>query len=167
MGAVLKHQEQHPEQHPDTAQLLPRRRLADVLVSRAPQLTQAFRVRAAGDAGPVPQLEGVVEPLLRELGHSLAEPHDLPGAAWGRTGGLLRISHARGEEGLSHEFHLLRHVLAQVSQHLNAPPEELKAVFGMLRAAEAHAVAVSRHRVAQPHLPPPLARFGGVVVEVP
>jgi hypothetical protein len=143
--------------------------LAAALESKAAVLAAEWRKRyycTDSSLTTVAQLDGVVEPLIAELGRSLPASLDLPAAAWGRTQGLLRLSHSRGEEGLHEEFFLLRAVLEQAANALFAPLVERKRLRMMLDAAQAQAVAMfSRLQSPADELLPPQARFGGVVVE--
>ena len=144
--------------------------LAQLLAGRSRSLAAAWRRRYYGSdpqaLSALAQLDGVVEPLLAELGTSLATLHDLPASAWGRTSGVLRLSHARGAEGLHGEFQLLTEVLEEAAAQLRAAPAQRKRMRVLLDASQAQALALLGRCTASPGARlPPAGRFGGVVVE--
>lgn len=148
---------------------LPKMELARLLGTRAGAIAFSWRRAYAGNmADPletIGQLDGLVEPLLVELGRSLGDASDLPAAHWSRVSGVLRISLSRGVEGLCQEFWLLRTLLEQAAEQLGAPMAERKRLRILLDAAQAQAQALLRHRTGV-GIPRPAVAFGGVVVEV-
>jgi hypothetical protein len=114
----------------------------------------------------VAQLDGVVELLIVEIGRSLEMPTDLPATAWGRTGGVLRLSQERGAPGLHLEFCLLRAVLEGAANIGNPPHEQRKRLRTLIDAAEAQALALlARTQDSNAGKAYPSVHFQGVVVE--
>jgi hypothetical protein len=148
---------------------LPKMQLARLLCTRAEAIVFSWRRAYCGQMqDPLEttgQLDGLIEPLLVEMGYSLGEPGDLPAAPWGRACGVLRLSLSRGANGLAQEFALLRGLLEQAADQLGASAPERKRLRILLDAAQAQAQALLRHRIG-PNVSRPAVAFGGVVVEV-
>lgn len=148
---------------------LPKMGLARLLSTRASAIAHTWRRAYCGQMSDplevVGQLDGLIEPLVVELGRSLGSPSDLPAAPWGRACGVLRLSLSRGVDGLCQEFWLLRTLLEQAADQLGATIPERKRLRILLDAAQAQAQALLRHRLDL-DVPAPAVAFGGVVVEV-
>ena len=152
-----------------TAPVEPRRDLARLLRTRAASIAHAFRRERFGSCQDplqaVGQLDGLVEGLVEELGHSMSDPSDLPIAPWARARGVLRLSLTHGLEALAEEFALLRGLLDQAAAQLGSSEPERRRLRQLLEASQSQALALLRHRV-MPELPAPALAFGGVVLEM-
>jgi hypothetical protein len=122
------------------------------------------RFAEVGREGPPPrnQLEGVVEPFIRELGRGLEGKE---GSPWSRTRAVLRLAPGRGQEALRQEFESLRRCLRDALETLGGSREERAAVERALDEAEDSALA-HLARLANPLAPRPRVPFAGLVVQV-
>ncbi|MBX5483147.1 MAG: hypothetical protein IRZ16_15090 [Myxococcaceae bacterium] len=137
-----------------------------ILVEQPERLAAAWRrerySERGGNAVPENLLDGCVETLIRELGHSLM---GAKGPAWCRARGVLRLSLARGEHGLHQEFATLRRCLFDALVVANATGAEHHRLLQEIDAAAESAIALLR-RLANPGLPLPRFAFGGLVIEL-
>lgn len=107
-------------------------------------------------------LDGVVEPLVAELGRTLGGAEGHP---WTRCRGLLRLSSQRGTQGLHDEFTTLRRCLAEAIEVLGGTSIERAWVTAALEDA-AEAAAALHHRLERRTAAAPRVMFGGLVVEL-
>ncbi len=122
------------------------------------------RFAEEGKEGPPPrnQLEGVVEPFIRELGRSLGGTE---GSPWSRTRAVLRLAPGRGKEALRQEFESLRRCLRDAVAALGGSEEEGALVERALDEASEAALA-QLERLTNPLAPRPGVPFAGLVVRV-
>jgi hypothetical protein len=139
--------------------------VAKVFEGQPERLATAWRRVRFSEAGkqgpPRNQLDGVVEPFIRELGRSLAEQQ---GSPWSRTQAVLRLAPGRGLRALREEFSTLRRCLLDAVEALGGSVEELRWVNGAVEEAEESAVALME-RMGNRAAPQPRVPFAGVVVQ--
>jgi hypothetical protein len=146
--------------------------LGEVLCSCTSILTAKWRkLYFEGDRlmTVLPQLDGVMELFIMELGRSLQTLSDMPVSAWSRTSGVLKLSHSRGAEGLRREFDLLRAVLEQATEQVQANRAQQRRLLVMLDAAQAQALALMGQRMNSEEFfgaTNAVVRFSGLVVEI-
>lgn len=116
------------------------------------------------DANPA-LLEGVVEPLLFEIGRQVASNKDSATDPWARASGVLRLSLSRGEAALDDEFELFRLVAEGFAEKMGGSLEQRRRIRTMVEAARMLARA-ELARCEDPGRQPPEVSFGGVVVEL-
>ncbi|HEX8824068.1 MAG TPA: hypothetical protein VF794_29380 [Archangium sp.] len=110
---------------------------------------------------PRNQLDGVVEPFIREVGRSLEGKE---GSPWSRTRAVLRLAPKRGARALHDEFAALRRCLVDAVETLGGGDEERAVVNQALDEAVDSAVALME-RLANPLAPRPRVPFAGLVVQ--
>lgn len=107
------------------------------------------------------QLDGVVEPFIREVGRSLEGKE---GSPWSRTRAVLRLAPKRGARALHEEFAALRRCLVDAVETLGGGDAERGVVNRALDEAVDSAVALLE-RLGNPLAPRPRVPFAGVVVQ--
>lgn len=139
--------------------------LSRVFVHRPDRVAAAWRRVRFSEARtsrlPDNLLDDVVESFVRELGAML---NGASGSPWSRTRGVLRLSPERGPQGLHEEFAALRRCLADACDVLGGTPEERARIDIALDEAVKSAIDHFR-QMADPSLPAPEVRFGGLLVE--
>ena len=142
--------------------------VARVFIGQPERLAAAWRrVRYAetkqreGGASARNQLDGVMEPFIREVGRSLEGKE---GSPWSRTRAVLRLMPQRGARALHEEFAALRRCLVDAVETLGGGDEERAVVNRALDEAVDSAVALLE-RLANPLAPRPRVPFAGVVVQ--
>lgn len=140
--------------------------LGRLLVSRPERIAEGWRkVRWAQTwRSPVwvNQLDGLVEPLVQELGRALL---GTLGSPWSRCGGVLRLSAQRGATALKQEFAALRQCLMGAAEALHGGAAERAAITSALEEAQESALALLA-RLDDPLAEMPPTAFGGLVVEL-
>jgi hypothetical protein len=111
---------------------------------------------------PRNQLDGVVEPFIREVGRSL---EGKGGSPWSRTRAVLRLTPKRGVRALHEEFAALRRCLLDAVETLGGGDAERAVVNQALDEAEDSAVALME-RLVNPIAPRPRVPFAGLVVQL-
>jgi hypothetical protein len=138
-----------------------------VFIGQPERLAAAWRrvryaeTKQAGGASARNQLDGVVEPFIREVGRSLEGKE---GSPWSRTRAVLRLMPQRGARALHEEFAALRRCLVDAVETLGGGDEERVVVNRALDEAVDSAVALLE-RLANPLAPRPRVPFAGVVVQ--
>jgi hypothetical protein len=133
-------------QQPDRIAALWRRTLLSAQESDAPQMSQ---------------LDGLVEPFIREVGRSLEGEES---SAWSRTRAVLRLSPERGARALYDEFAALRRCLVDAAEVLGGGDWEREQINRAVDEAVDSAVALLQ-RLRNPRADGPRVPFGGLVVE--
>ncbi|QSQ16116.1 hypothetical protein JY572_08735 [Myxococcus landrumensis] len=110
---------------------------------------------------PMSQLDGLVEPFIRELGLSLEGDETSP---WSRTKAVLRLSPERGARALHEEFSALRRCLVDAAEVLGGGDWEKERINRAVDEAVDSAVALLQ-RLRDSRLEGPRVPFGGLVVE--
>lgn len=109
------------------------------------------------------QLDSVVEPFIREVGHSL---EGQPGSAWQRISAVLKLSPARGVRVLQDEFSALRRCLVDAVETLGGSDAEQAVVNQALDEAVASTTALMEHLTNPFYAPKPSEPFAGLVVQL-
>ena len=140
--------------------------MARVFAGQPERLAAAWRrVRFAEGrkegAPPRNQLDGVVEPFIREVGRSLEGKE---GSAWSRTRAVLRLAPRRGARALHEEFSALRRCLVDALEVLGGTEAERTAINRAVDEAVDSAVAYFQ-RLTDATADAPRVPFGGLVVE--
>ncbi len=133
-------------QQPDRIAALWRRMLLSAQEADAPQLSQ---------------LDGLVEPFIREVGRSLEGEESSP---WSRTRAVLRLSPERGARALYDEFAALRRCLVDAAEVLGGGDWEREQINRAVDEAVDCAVALLQ-RLRNARADGPRVPFGGLVVE--
>ena len=107
-------------------------------------------------------LDAVVEPLVREIGNTLAGAR---GSAWARCAGVLRVAPSQGTRRLYDEFAALRRCLHDALDVIGAQPGERAAIDAAVDEAIDSSVAIYESYL-DPQAVPPKVPFGGLVVEL-
>ena len=107
------------------------------------------------------QLDGLVEPFIREVGRTLDGEESSP---WSRTRAVLRLSPERGARALYDEFAALRRCLVDASEVLGGGDWERERINRAVDEAVDSAVALLQ-RLKDPRADGPRVPFGGLVVE--
>jgi hypothetical protein len=116
---------------------------------------------AEGAVPPLGQLDGLVEPFIREVGRTLEGEESSP---WSRTRAVLRLSPERGARALYDEFAALRRCLVDASEVLGGGDWERERINRAVDEAVDSAVALLQ-RLKDPRADGPRVAFGGLVVE--
>jgi hypothetical protein len=144
-------------------------RLGAAMQARATGLAGVWRrLHCHGDARraqEVAQLEGVIEPLIFELGRQLAAPVEDDAAPWARCRGLLRLRVGADRGPLLQEFALLTEVALGYADRAGATESAKAELRRLLQMSAQLACSELAHRV-DPRQPAPEVPFGGVVVEI-
>lgn len=141
--------------------------VARVFAGQPERLAAAWRrVRFAeareNGAPPRNQLDGVVEPFIREVGKRLEGEE---GSPWSRTRAVLRLAPGRGVRALHEEFAALRRCLVDAVETLGGGEAERAVVNQALDEAVVSAVALME-RLVNPLAPRPQVPFAGLVVRL-
>ena len=141
--------------------------VARVFAGQPERLAAAWRrVRFAEmskGGGPVlNQLDGVVEPFIREVGKKLEGKE---GSPWSRTRAVLRLAPRQGVRALHEEFTVLRRCLVDAVEALGGGDVERAMVNQALDEALDSAVALME-RLGNPLAPRPRVPFAGLVVQL-
>ncbi|MFP2933590.1 hypothetical protein ACLESO_52310 [Pyxidicoccus sp. 3LG] len=107
------------------------------------------------------QLDGLVEPFIREVGRSLEGEETSP---WSRTRAVLRLSPERGARALYDEFAALRRCLVDAAEVLGGGDWERECINRAVDEAVDSAVALLQ-RLKDSRADGPRVPFGGLVVE--
>jgi hypothetical protein len=138
-----------------------------VFIGQPERLAAAWRrvryaeTKQAGGTSARNQLDGVVEPFIREVGRNLEGKE---GSPWSRTRAVLRLTPQRGARALHEEFSALRRCLVDAVETLGGGDAERAVVNQALDEAVDSAVALLE-RLANPLAPRPRVPFAGVVVQ--
>ncbi len=130
---------------------------------RIAALWRRTRLASEGDGSQafLGQLDGLVEPFIREVGRSLEGEETSP---WSRTRAVLRLSPERGARALYDEFAALRRCLVDASEVLGGGDWERERINRAVDEAVDSAVALLQ-RLKDPRAAGPRVPFGGLVVE--
>jgi hypothetical protein len=109
------------------------------------------------------QLDGVVEPFIREVGRSIEGKEG--SSPWSRTRAVLRLAPKRGVRALHEEFASLRRCLVDAVEALGGGDAERAVVNRAVDEAVDSAVALME-RLANPLAPKPRVPFAGLVVQL-
>jgi hypothetical protein len=116
---------------------------------------------ADGSAASLGQLDGLVEPFIREVGRTLEGEETSP---WSRTRAVLRLSPERGARALYEEFAALRRCLVDAAEVLGGGDWERERINRAVDEAVDSAVALLQ-RLKDSRADGPRVAFGGLVVE--
>lgn len=114
-----------------------------------------------GPEASLGQLDGLVEPFIREVGRTLEGEQQ---SAWSRTRAVLRLSPERGTRALYNEFAALRRCLVDAAEVLGGGDWERERINCAVDEAVDSAVALLQ-RLKDPRADGPRVPFGGLVVE--